>query len=86
MSGPKPGFRIKHVWAFIALDPDDDSEGMPAVLNGDMWMPLVAADEDRLQSLLPKVRAMVRDTGMRIRLVRFDTMTELGDVKSEDGS
>lgn len=47
----KPGFRIKHVWAVIALDPKDDSEGVPGALLGATWFPLIAADEDRLRSI-----------------------------------
>lgn len=80
----KPGFRIKHIWAFIALDPRDDTEGTPAVLgpNG-TWMSAIAADEDRLRDMREMVKDIVRKTGVRVRLVRFDVMVELGEVTGD---
>jgi hypothetical protein len=44
-------------------------------------MPLMAADEDRLASVRVMAEELVRATGIRMRLVRFDTMVELGDVE-----
>ena len=76
----KPGFRIKSIWAFIATNPEDDSEGIPAALMSGTWMPLMAADEDRVASLRPIARDLV-SRGAKIRLVRFDTMVELDEVK-----
>jgi hypothetical protein len=64
-----PGFRVSAMYAFLALDADDD-EGVPAILVGTTMMPLVAADADRLKSLRPVARNLAR-SGTPIRLARF---------------
>jgi hypothetical protein len=75
-----PTFRIEHVWAFIATDPGNGDEGIPAMMIGRTMCPLIGADESRLASLREMAQELVRMTGIKIRLVRFDSMVELGDV------
>lgn len=75
-----PHFRIEHVWAFIATDPANGDEGIPAMMIGRTMCPLIGADEARLASLREMAQELVRMTGIKIRLVRFDSLVELGDV------
>ncbi len=44
-------------------------------------MPLTAADEDRLEALRPIAADLQRSSPVKIRLVRFDSMVELGEVE-----
>lgn len=81
-----PTFRIEHVWAFIATDPGNGDEGIPAMMIGRTMCPLIGADESRLASLREMAQELVRMTGIKIRLVRFDSMVELGDVVLADDS
>ena len=78
----KPGFRIKHIWAFIATDPADDSEGIPAFLGRDgAWHPLEAADEDRLTDMRKIAVEMAKKGGVKMRLVRFDSMVDVETIE-----
>lgn len=73
-----PGTRIKELWAYLAIDPKDDVEGLTAWRspNGE-WMPLVGADQDRMKSLRTKAEDIARQSGHTIRLVRFKQMEVL---------
>jgi hypothetical protein len=66
--------RIDCIWAFLSVDEEDGNEGVCATMlpNGSM-MPLIAADEKRLQSLWPEARRIAQMTGRRCRLVKFHT-------------
>jgi hypothetical protein len=73
------GDRITEMYAFICLDEKDDAEGIPAIegpfVDGkNTFMPLVAADRERVDALMPMVREMAKETKRNIRLVKFSTM------------
>lgn len=71
------GFKITKLWAFIAVDPNDGDEGLPAMNVKGQWIPMVAADEKRIESLRELAAEMAKSSGSKIRLVRFDNATEL---------
>lgn len=64
-------FRIETLWAFVSPDNADGDEGLVAVRMGPHWVPLVAADETRLQLLRSLVEDMVTG-GKSVRLVKFE--------------
>ena len=66
------------MWAFISVD-EQGNEGVCAATFPGLpgVTPLIAADEARLQSLLPMARHIARTTGMRIRLIRLGVRSEL---------
>ncbi len=82
--------RIDALWAFVSVD-EDGNEGLCAMsLPG--WpgpMPLIAADEARLRSLIPMAERLAAATKTRIRLIKLTTREELlaigPDGKREDG-
>jgi hypothetical protein len=65
--------RIDAVWAFLSVDPGDGNEGvLAAPLAGpNSIVPLIAADEARLKSLIPIAEQMAQASGRVIRLVKF---------------
>jgi hypothetical protein len=65
------GFRIERVWAFLAVG-DDDDEGIMAAHIGGTWMPLIAADRDRLESLRPYAEMAAAISGKGVELVCFE--------------
>lgn len=67
------GFRVTEVWAFIAVDPADNQEGIAAFRDPitQAWMPLVAADERRLESLRPMAQRLANMSGVTILLKHF---------------
>jgi hypothetical protein len=74
--------KIEALWAFVSVDPIDDNEGVCAhQFPGSGWMPLIAADEKRLNQLRPiaeMIAAMHPE--YRIKLVKFSGREELEDI------
>jgi hypothetical protein len=69
------GFRIERMWAFLVIH-DDGDEAVPAMAGPDgIWVPMIAADQERLSQLRPHAESMAKMLGKEIRLVRFDNMT-----------
>jgi hypothetical protein len=73
-----PGFRIQSLTAYVAVDPADDSEGVVGHLLADgTTMPLIGADEKRLEDLRPYAEHVAQMTGQTIKLVRFSVREDL---------
>lgn len=62
--------RIDTLFAFIAVD-DDGSEGVMAFMSPEGWMPMVGADEARINSLKPIAQQMSSWTKKQVVLTRF---------------
>lgn len=62
---------IDSVWAAVAIDEQEQIEGLCAAMVGDTWFPLVAADEARLEFVRQAARDLARDTGQTVRLIRL---------------
>jgi hypothetical protein len=60
--------RINSVFAYLSVD-KDGSEGVCAapIGPGGTWMPLIAADADRLKSITPVAEQVARESGMTNR-------------------
>jgi hypothetical protein len=61
---------IDTIWAFLSVD-ETGNEGLAAASMGEHIMPLVAADEKRLDIITPIAAKVARTSGRRIRLVKF---------------
>jgi hypothetical protein len=72
--------KIEQLWAIVSVDAEDGNEGVCAAMIGGVVMPLIAADQKRLDQLLPIAKQVSADTGTRFRLVRFSNREELGDI------
>lgn len=70
---------IDQMFAFIALDPADNTEGVVAFgpLEGGSMMPMVGADMKRVDQLRPIAKTMAKRLGVKITLCRFEIRTEL---------
>jgi hypothetical protein len=72
-----PHHRIRYLWAALAIDPSDDSEGLimwpasPAPGIAPIPQPLIGSDELRLESLRQILPKIARALGQPIKLVRF---------------
>lgn len=79
--------RIDAIWAFVSVDPEDGNEGVIAgsLLGPDSLVPLIAADEARLASLMPVAHAIAKATGQTVRLVRFHQREVLQEFGGTDG-
>lgn len=73
---PKPGFRIKTLWAYAIVNPEDDEEGIPAFMcemipGEEVFMPMVAADRKRIDALRTAAVRAGKAQGVPVRLLRF---------------
>lgn len=72
---------IKDVWVILAIDHKTGrDEGIPAVIHDGMFLPLVAADPDRISWLRETARKNVASAakdGKRLVLSRFSVREDL---------
>lgn len=81
MAGWKPGTgqSIDALYAWVATD-SDGGEGVCSAQIGDVHMPLVGADIDRMKSLRPYAQTLRAATGYPVRLVRFSQRDDLEEL------
>jgi hypothetical protein len=75
---------IRHIWAFVSVDPVDGNEGVCAAPLSGVTLPMIAADEDRLEILIPMAEYIVKQTGIKIKLVKFTTREEVHEYGSQN--
>lgn len=73
----KGQLRIEQMYAFVVLDPADNTEGVPAFQSPRGPMPMVGADMKMIDKMRPLAEAMAKQMGMKITLCRFEVRTEL---------
>lgn len=72
------GFRIERLWASLTIHNDGD-EGVSAFLGRDQtWMPMVCADDARVESLRPMAKQLATLTAKPIMLAKFEQRTDAG--------
>jgi hypothetical protein len=75
--------RIDEMFAYIQLDPLDNTEGVIAFLSDTGWMPMVGADMKRIGSLRPLAQQVADETGRPVQLVKFSNREELEMLRPE---
>jgi len=73
--------KIDAIFAFISVDEGPEDEGIVAARMGNMWMPLVGADMDRIDSLRPLAVEVARLTGKKIVLAKFSVREDLEELE-----
>lgn len=68
---------IDQMYAFIQLDPLDNTEGVIAFMTGDTWMPMVGADMARVEMLRPIAQQVASNTGTEVKLIRLTAREEV---------
>jgi len=72
--------KIERIFAFIAEEYGPEDEGICAVKVGNTWMPLVASDGARVESLRSLAQDLANQAGKRIQLVCFDQKTAIEEI------
>jgi len=72
--------RIDNLWLVISVDEGGEGVVAAPIQEGMLTVPLIAADEARLEGILKVARALSRMTGKRMKLVRFSTRHEVEDI------
>ncbi len=75
--------KIDEMFAYIQLDPLDNTEGVIAYLTEQGWMPMVGADMERAQYLRPMAQEIADGTGRPVQLIRFTNREELEMLRPE---
>jgi hypothetical protein len=70
-------FKIQTVTAFVAIDDKNGDEGVIAFFDGMGWMPLICADEQRIQSMLPLAKDVCRRERKKFRILRFSVREDV---------
>ena len=74
----KGQLRIESMYAFIQLDPADNTEGVIAFMGpGGTWMPMVGADMERVEQLRGWAQETAKVTGNPVQLVHFTNREEI---------
>lgn len=76
-SPPNQQLRIDEVWLFVSTD--ETGEGICAgpLMGPGSLVPLIAADEARLNSLIPVAQQIAKQSGKSIKLIKMSQRTEL---------
>jgi hypothetical protein len=82
-SQPPTNFRIEKLWAYIAVDPTDTNEGILAMQDNGIMLPLIASDRVRLFELRPYAQRVATQLGVIVRLVEFDNRREVETLQPE---
>ena len=71
--------KIEKLFAFIIEDTGPDDEGVAAfhMFGSNVFMPMVGADMDRVESLRSHAQQIAQTMGKPIKLVEFSQRTEL---------
>lgn len=72
--------KIEVIYAFIAEEGPND-EGVVAAKIGGVWMPLVCADMERVESVEPLAKRIAQATKQKITLAKFEKRTDLREIK-----
>lgn len=71
--------KIDSVWMAISVD-EDGIEGVCGVRVDDAWMPLVAADGDRLPFILANAEMIARGQGRLVKIIRLHNREEVSTI------
>lgn len=74
------GVVVREVFVFLVVHGDGD-EAIPAVMIGGRWMPLVAAERERVEDMRPFAVQAAAASGKPVRLARFTTRTDLEVIR-----
>lgn len=77
--------RIESMYAFVAVDPEDDTEGVIGFTAPSGWIPMVGADMDMVEKLRPMAEGIARAHSQKVLLVHFTNREEvevIGEAKA----
>lgn len=74
------GFRIQHIHAITAIDPNFDDEGIGGYMTRNGPVPMIASDDVRLEKLIEMAQEMSNQTGTKFKVVRFSIREDLQEI------
>jgi hypothetical protein len=73
--------RIDQIWAVLSVDETGEGVVAAPIQQGMLTVPLIAADEARLEDIKKLARQLVKLTGKKMRLVKFSTRTVVEEIE-----
>lgn len=73
------GQKIERIYAWIATEADG-GEGICSTMIGNMQMPMVGADRERVESLRPHAAALARELKIPVKLKLFSNGVVLDEI------
>lgn len=76
--------KINSIYAFVSVDAVDGNEGVCAMPMGPVGcMPLIAADEKRLEQLIPMAQDLANMAKMKINLIKLTQREEIRTIEPQ---
>lgn len=72
--------KITRLYCFAVYTDDDDDEGVPAIMGIAGPMPLMGADTERIESLLPQAQLVADELNKPLRIYVFTNKEQVGEV------
>jgi hypothetical protein len=73
--------RIDQIWAVLSVDEGGEGVVAAPIQQGMLTVPLIAADEARLEIIMQLARQLTKLTGKKMRLVKFSTRTVVEEIE-----
>ena len=73
--------KIESIWAYVS----EDEKGVEGICGFNdprtsQWVPMIAADEERLKALRPFAHQISVVTRQKVKLVKFHTREDIGAI------
>jgi hypothetical protein len=72
--------KIEHVWMVISSDEEGEGVCAAPLFGSGSLVPLIAADEERLESILPIAKILARESGKTIKLIKFSVREDVMEI------
>jgi hypothetical protein len=72
--------RIDQIWAVLSVDEGGEGVVAAPIQQGMLTVPLIAADEARLEDIKKLAVQLAKLTGRKMRLVKFSTRTVVEEI------
>jgi hypothetical protein len=73
--------RIDQIWAVLSVDEGGEGVVAAPIQQGMLTVPLIAADEARMQDIKKLAYQLTKLTGKKMRLVKFSTRTVIEEIE-----
>jgi len=83
---PENTFRITAIWAAVSVDEGTGMEGVCAMIVNGMSIPLLAADETRLEWIVAQARMLANASGKRIKIIKLTSRVEVMEIPAFGGT
>lgn len=77
LAPPNEQLRIDEVYLFVSIDETGEGVCAAPLMGGGSLVPLIAADEARMKSLIPWAQKLAALSGKQVKLIKLTQRSEL---------